>query len=146
MTLEEISKKYTNNNMIQAKVLIDMVLFECNEDKRSYFYCYFLHNLEILKFLRSLDLPFSEYILTDAILEKSVSFETIKWLHESGAHWDEETFEKALYCNRPNSLHIIKWMIKEGCPRNKGCLIGILHDWDESEREEFMLWVKDGCQ
>ncbi len=136
MTLEEITEKYTNGNIIQAQVLLDIPWGEN-------IYRQFLENLPILKFIHSLDIPFSKDLFTDAIINVNVPFDTLKWLRSVGAPWDSDTFDKILYDNdRTNCDEIIKWMIKEGCPRKPFCLQNILYDWND---DDFMYWLIDGC-
>ena len=141
MTLEEITEKYTNGNIIQAEVLLDMG-FPWKED----IYLEFVENLSILKFIHSLDIPFSKDLFTYVVDNDRVSFETLKWLRSVGAPWGSDTFDKILYSeNRHNPIEIIKWMIKEGCPRNTKCLEAFIYDWDTHTRDDFMRWLIAGC-
>lgn len=131
MSPEEFAEKYTNGNLLQAKVILDMGY---PWDVNGCIYNIFIHDLEILKFLKSLEIPFSEDTFTKAVCDKE------------GCPWNQDTFEKVLYNENYEDNVLLKWMIKEDCPREPGCLEGILHDYNDEERDDFMLWVKDGCK
>lgn len=145
MTPEEFAEKYTNGNLLQAKVILQMG-YPWKEEEYGCIYTEFIENVDILKFLRGLDIPFCEYTFTKAVSNTKVPFYILKWLHKQGCPWDEKTFDNILYSELNNRLEILKWVIGQGCPMKKECLSGIIYDWDKSSRDQFMLWVKDGCQ
>lgn len=145
MSPEDLAKKYTNDNLLQAQVILDLG-FPWNSEEYGDMYIKFIDNLDILKFLRYLDIPFAEDTFTEAVSISCLSFDMIKWLHEEGCPWNEETFEKAMYSDRNDRMGLLKWMIKEGCPREPGCLADIIYNWDNFSLHSFIMWVKEGCQ
>jgi hypothetical protein len=144
MDAKDKLEKYIKGNIVQSKVLLDMGF---SWENSSHMYLYFIEDLSILKFLHSLEIPFGKDLLTK-VINRKVPIETLKWLRYKGAYWDEKTFETFLiesYCHNDKRVEILKWLIKEDCPRKSGCLQCIFDEWGKDECKKIMWWVIDGC-
>jgi hypothetical protein len=64
-----------------------------------------------MKQTRLTPLPWSAMTCANAM--RFLHFKLLKWLHEQGCPWDEETFRYAACCG---SIEVLEWLYQNNCP------------------------------